>query len=233
MEGILARPEGLEPPAYWFEASRSIRLSYGRVFDSSYHQNKMSASGTNLEIEVKIPWTDGPADARRLIEHAGYIETEPRTLESDTVFDLDTGALRSSDQLVRLRRTGARSMVTYKGPSHGGPYKTREEIEFDISDPVAFTEVLDRLGYHPRFRYEKYRTKFATQGEPGIISIDETPIGVFLELEGGPEWIDRTAANLGLSRAAYLTRSYASLYQEYLRTHLNAPSDMTFVKGTA
>jgi hypothetical protein len=27
----VARPEGLEPPAYWFEASRSIRLSYGRV----------------------------------------------------------------------------------------------------------------------------------------------------------------------------------------------------------
>jgi DNA-binding transcriptional MerR regulator len=28
----LARPEGLEPPAYWFEANRSIRLSYGRAF---------------------------------------------------------------------------------------------------------------------------------------------------------------------------------------------------------
>ncbi len=25
------RPEGLEPPAYWFEASRSIQLSYGRT----------------------------------------------------------------------------------------------------------------------------------------------------------------------------------------------------------
>ncbi len=29
--GSLVRPEGLEPPAYWFEASRSIRLSYGRT----------------------------------------------------------------------------------------------------------------------------------------------------------------------------------------------------------
>ena len=26
----MVRPEGLEPPAYWFEASRSIQLSYGR-----------------------------------------------------------------------------------------------------------------------------------------------------------------------------------------------------------
>ncbi len=29
--GWLVRPERLELPAYWFEASRSIRLSYGRT----------------------------------------------------------------------------------------------------------------------------------------------------------------------------------------------------------
>ena len=27
----MARPERLELPTYWFEASRSIRLSYGRA----------------------------------------------------------------------------------------------------------------------------------------------------------------------------------------------------------
>ena len=29
----LARPERLELPTYWFEASRSIHLSYGRAED--------------------------------------------------------------------------------------------------------------------------------------------------------------------------------------------------------
>jgi hypothetical protein len=28
--GVVARPERLELPTYWFEASRSIHLSYGR-----------------------------------------------------------------------------------------------------------------------------------------------------------------------------------------------------------
>jgi hypothetical protein len=45
---LLARPEGLEPPAYWFEASRSIRLSYGRVA-SSYHAHE---DGTGADLDA-------------------------------------------------------------------------------------------------------------------------------------------------------------------------------------
>jgi adenylate cyclase class 2 len=193
----------------------------------------VSASGTNLEIEVKIPWTDSVEAAQRRIEAAGYVLTEARTLEADTVFDRDQAELERSGRLLRLRRAGDLALVTYKGPSRGGPYKIREEIEFNVSDAATFSEVLDRLGYQPRFRYEKYRTKFAMPGEPGIVSIDETPIGVFLELEGEPEWIDRTAARIGLSRDAYLNRSYSSLYQEYLRLHPDGPHDMLFAQVTA
>ena len=32
-EVYLVRPERLELPAYWFEASRSIQLSYGRTIN--------------------------------------------------------------------------------------------------------------------------------------------------------------------------------------------------------
>ena len=34
-ERRLVRPAGLEPAAYWFEASRSIQLSYGRTDQKS------------------------------------------------------------------------------------------------------------------------------------------------------------------------------------------------------
>src|SRR5206468_3690427 len=107
--------------------------------------------------------------------------------------------LKTTDQLLRLRRMGDRATVTYKGPGRRERHKSREEIEFDVSDPENFEKMLERLGYSLRFRYEKYRTKFSKDGEPGIITIDETPIGVFLELEGPAGWIDSTAARLELS----------------------------------
>ena len=181
-----------------------------------------------VETEVKIRFPGGAGAARSLIEERGYAVKQERTLESDQLFDRTEGELRATDRLLRLRREGGRATVTYKGPGERGRYKSREEIEFDVSDPVNFERTLDRLGYTPRFRYEKYRTKFARPGEDGIISIDETPLGVFLELEGPRDWIDQTAAHLGLAKAEYLTRSYASLYEEYHRAHPESAANMIF-----
>jgi len=188
----------------------------------------VSATDPYIETEIKLRYPDGPDSARRMLERQGYKATEPRTLESDQLFDRPGGDLRSSDQLLRLRRTGARATVTYKGPGRSERHKSREEIEFDVSDAESFTRVLDRLGYCPTFRYEKYRTKFAAPGEPGLVTIDETPIGTFLELEGPAQWIDQTAARLGFSREDYLTSSYSSLYREYRQKNQSAPENMVF-----
>ncbi len=188
------------------------------------------------ETEIKLLWQGSAEDALVLIEGHGYGLSSPRTLESDQLFDLASGALRQSDQILRLRKMssaeeGQRAMVTYKGCASREIYKSREEIEFDVSDPDAFMLVLERLGYHPGFRYEKYRTMFKAYGEPGLITIDETPIGVYLEIEGPQAWIDSTAARLGFPASSFLTVSYAALYRAHLERHPEAPRDMTFDIG--
>jgi len=188
----------------------------------------MSARDPYVEIEVKLPYPGPPQAVQLMIEQLGYALRAPRVLESDQLFDRPDGELRRSDRILRLRRSGERVTVTYKGPSQRERHKAREEIEFDVSDPDAFALVLDRLGYAPGFHYEKYRTEFAAPGESGWITIDETPIGVFLELEGPPEWIDRTARRLGFSAADYSTESYASLYRAYRLAHPGAEENMTF-----
>jgi adenylate cyclase class 2 len=188
------------------------------------------------ETEIKLRWTGTAQEAQALIEQRGYAVSVPRTLESDQLFDLPSAALQQSDRILRLRKTRTpdgktRAMVTYKGPATRQVYKSREEIEFDVSDPDTFTLVLDRLGYQSTFFYEKYRTQLRAAGESGVITIDETPIGVYLELEGPQEWIDSTAACLGLPIEQFLTASYAGLYREHRGQHPEAPADMTFGLG--
>ena len=185
-----------------------------------------------VETEVKLRWHGTAREAQALIESRGYPAYTPRTLERDQLFDRPSGELRQSGQILRLRRAvlGERtqSTITYKGPGTREVYKSREEIEFLVSDPDAFSTVLERLEYHPGFRYEKYRTQFRALGEPGIITLDETPIGIFLELEGPEYWIDEAAARLGFSRADYLTTSYAMLYARYREQNPGASPNMTF-----
>jgi adenylate cyclase class 2 len=181
-----------------------------------------------IETEVKIRFEEGPQRAQALLERHGYSVLEPRTLENDQIFDRAGSELRSADQLLRLRRSGPRATVTYKGPATRERHKSREEIEFDVSDASNFELVLDRLGYLPRFVYQKYRTKFARADEPGIVTIDETPMGVFLELEGPAAWIDAAAARLGFQNSDFSTASYAALYREYCSLHRDAPANMVF-----
>jgi adenylate cyclase, class 2 len=84
------------------------------------------------------------------------------------------------------------------------------------------------MGYQPVFRYDKFRTEFARPGEAGVATLDETPIGVFLELEGSPRWVDRTARKLGFSAADYITRSYGRLYTEFCKSRGMKCGDMVF-----
>ena len=45
--------------------------------------------------------------------------------------------------------------------------------------------------------------------------MDETPIGVYLELEGEGAWIDKVALQMGFSPAEYILKSYGTLYREH------------------
>jgi adenylate cyclase class 2 len=188
-----------------------------------------------IETEVKIPLPQGAAEALRRIEEGGYQILSPRMLESNQVFDRTGQELRRSGQLLRLRSAGGQWTLTYKGPIlAASPYKSREEIEASFpssekSGGESLAQILEKLGYTPAWRYEKYRTSFRAMGEIGTLFLDETPIGVFLELEGPEDWIDPTAHRLGFTKKDYVTLSYSSLYREHLRSH-QGPPDMVFTR---
>ncbi len=178
-----------------------------------------------VEIKLRVP---NAADARQRLEAAGFALTRERLFESNVIYDRPGAELRRAGELLRLRTCGGNAILTFKGPAADAKHKTREEIETSVSDAAALAGILERLGFEPSFRYEKYRTEFARSGENGHSMVDETPIGDFVELEGPPEWIDAAARALGFTERDYITATYADLYFEHRGGEHAAPAAMVF-----
>jgi adenylate cyclase class 2 len=186
-------------------------------------------SGPQQETEIKLAVADAAA-ARRLLRRAGFRVSRPRVFEANTVFDTAESQLRQKGELLRLREAGGIFTVTYKGVAKLSRHKSREEVEFGVTDSAAMTRVLERLGFRPVFRYEKYRTEFQQISARGIATVDETPLGVYLELEGAPRWIDRTARMLGYTEEDYITESYGRLYLDWCERKGVPPGNMVFAQ---
>lgn len=114
-----------------------------------------------------------------------------------------------------------RAWLTFKGPAKGaganeaGPYKVREEHEVRIFDHEEMPRILEALGLRPWFRYEKFRSTFQLPRMDGVkLMLDETPLGVFVELEGARGEIDGAAELLGFAPSDYITKSYGALFME-------------------
>ncbi len=207
----------------------------------------------NQEVEVKLTVADLPALRRRLAKLKARAASAPRLHEMNFLFDTPQGGLAKHGQLLRLRlespagkgkghRASTRAILTYKGPAQlareagarlGRRFKVREELEATVEDPSPLRQILEALGLRGWFRYEKYRTTYqlpaSERWAAGLkLELDETPIGTFLELEGPPAAIDRTAGLLGYKHSDYITKSYLQLYLEQCRQQSQTPADMLF-----
>jgi adenylate cyclase class 2 len=178
------------------------------------------------EVEVKIAVTT-PAAARRRIRAAGFEIHVARVFEVNVLYDFGDLRLRSSGRVLRLRRAGRLATLTFKGKSVDTRHKVREEIETRLEKPAAMERVFQELELQPVFRYEKFRTEFA-RDKQGLVTLDETPIGTYLEIEGPPQWIDRTAGELGFNPENYITSSYGMLYLKHCAERGIEPSNMVF-----
>jgi adenylate cyclase class 2 len=200
------------------------------------------AEKSNTEIEVKLRIGDRRGFLRQLTRLKAKL-TQARVREMNTLYDTDDGQLARRGQMLRLRlesaacggpRAGQRrkvakdrprptnsAVLTFKGPVNGAEaskperYKIREEHELRISNPEEMPKIFEALGLRPCFRYEKFRSTFSLPGMARLkVTLDETPIGLFVELEGERGEIDRAAGMLGFARSDYINKSYGALFME-------------------
>lgn len=178
------------------------------------------------ETEVKLYMPNHAAVSNRLRAVDGVL-TAPRVLETNIRYDRDDHAFDSSGTVLRLRQD-SRARLTYKeGQRVAGNYgSTRFEAEVEVSDFATMELILDRLGYHPIWKYEKYRTTYKVHGCEVVL--DELPFGNFVEIEGEDAAIGETIALLELGAAPRFLISYSVLFS-IVRERLNLPfNDLTF-----
>jgi adenylate cyclase, class 2 len=178
-----------------------------------------------LEREIKLRF-DSADQAREAVRAAGGTPMRARRLQEDCLLDTPDGMLQRRRSLLRVRMECGKSLLTFKGPALPSTMKLREEIETVGGDGSLLLSILEQLGFHVWFRYEKYREEFAL--DDVLVAVDETPVGVFVELEGGERGITATAGALGRGPSDYLLESYRSLFLKYCEERGVPATDMLF-----
>src|ERR1700728_5384478 len=218
-----------------FASTRSLRvfiesrLAAVQFLVQSIAVDAYSNCMSTVEIEVKFPVADPVDLARRLLE-IGFHEVTPRTFERNVLYDTPDRRLRPQQSILRVRNYGGRWTVTLKClPRNHDPaarHKHREETETSVQDGEAIGHIFTQLGYAPAFVYEKWRTEYSDA--VGHCVLDETPIGVYAELEGPEAWIDATGRLLGVEPTDFLTLSYGRLFDQWRERTGSSANNLTF-----
>jgi len=183
------------------------------------------STSTTIEREIKLKY-DSVESARAAVLAAGATPLLGRRLQEDALLDTEDESLRRRRCVLRIRLENGNSRITFKGPVQPSVMKVRDEFETIVGDGVVLLRVFEELGFHVWFRYEKYREEFCH--EEVIVAVDETPVGVFVEIEGSEAGIASMARLLGRRPDDYILDSYRGLFLKYREEFGLTGSDMVF-----
>jgi len=181
--------------------------------------------GYEVEIKFRVP---DPTELEAKLRALG-LESDLPIEQEDTYLSHPSRDFAMTNEAFRVRRDGSTNRITYKGPKHDGPTKTREEIEIAFADGeesrAALGRLLERLGFRPVLTIRKVRRTFRLErvGRPIEVAIDEAEgLGTFAEVEALADRPDELAevqrAVLGFARELGLE---AVEPRSYLRMQLD------------
>lgn len=148
-----------------------------------------------LEIEQKFP-IDNVDDFLQRLERLGA-EEKAAVQQRDTYYNHPARDFRTTDEALRIRRTGDGAVLTYKGPKRDSEVKTRPEIELPLAEPQSWPELLEALGFREVATVAKSRRRFGlARGSFDLeLVIDQVEgVGQFAEVEIVAEEAEMDAA---------------------------------------
>ncbi|MCF7937223.1 MAG: class IV adenylate cyclase [Spirochaetales bacterium] len=133
------------------------------------------------EVELKA-WLDDPGRIEKKVASAYPGKSEYR--KEDVYYSIPDCCREAglNPRLFRLRSDGHKHIVTGKMKELSDGMEINQEIEFEVSDPAAFQEFIDKLG----FREEIKKVKKGRSYDAGKETIEVNEIeglGSFIEIE--------------------------------------------------
>jgi adenylate cyclase class 2 len=165
-----------------------------------------------IEIEKKYR-----LDKRRLVELNAKLADLGAEFGSE-VFEENYlhrgGQLEERAAVLRLRKIGDRTILTYKEPvKKDSDFKHRIEHETDVRDVEAMEKIIQALGYKLSVVYEKHRKTWHFRDVE--IVLDELPFGLYMEIEGEVEAIEKAEKELGIRDLMPEPQGYPRLAIKY------------------
>jgi adenylate cyclase class 2 len=175
-----------------------------------------------LEIELKCPVAD-LNEVRHYLDTHGWDKLHAQD-EVDAYFNAPDRDFGQTDEAMRLRRIGAKNILTYKGPKVDAVSKTRKECEVRLQDgpetAAGMWEIMTALRYRLTAEVRKHRTTYQP-ARPGRYDIevcldDVVDVGQFVELEIKAPATEREAALQYLQELAREMGLHQSERRSYL-----------------
>ena len=170
------------------------------------------------EIEVKILEIDKKAMVRKLLK-MGAKKTFEGTIVSDS-YDYPDGRIGKADSLVRLRKQGARTYLTFKRKIINPKAKVRDEQEVEVEDFDTMKNILSGIGLVRKNGITKTRESYLL----GYVKyeIDEIKgIPVFMEVEAPTfKKLEGAVHKLGFEMDRTSSMGTGELLAKYKKTHV-------------
>jgi len=140
------------------------------------------------EVEQKHP-VDGFGPVESKLAAMG-VKIGPPQEELDLYVNHPVRDFAQTDEALRIRQKGGKTLITYKGPKIDKTTKTRREIELPLGEqadtPARWRELLEVLSFVAVAEVRKNRrtADVARDGQKVTLTLDDVHhVGTFVELE--------------------------------------------------
>ena len=169
------------------------------------------------EVEVKILDIDRK-QAEKILVSLGAKKVFDDEVTT-TIYDFPNKSIKTAKDLIRLRKLGKRSFLTFKKFIEHSQLKVRQEFEVEVSDFNTMHTILLSLGLWPEYQIKKHRTSYHLNDVHFDIDkhVDEYGfIPEFLEIEATDvKTVKKYVTSLGYTRSQCKAWGFSEVINYY------------------